>query len=231
ARLDNPDPLQRVDRAGLVERGSGLNRRSQDEIISGRKLPELSGFSLRRRTSGPCIRNETKQQRKKIVRMKTKSTSRSAFFIPRVALGGVLCSAGVFLAVAALNKSVAETPAWKATATQSGTWTATGSMNFARIVFTATLLTNGKVLVAGGFDGTATLSSAELYDPATGLWTPTGSMTTPRLGHTATLLQDGRVLVAGGTIGCGCSCSALASAELYDPITGTWTLTGNMNTP
>ena len=77
--------------------------------------------------------------------MKTKSTSRSAFFIPRVVLGGVLCSAGVFLAVAALNKTVAETPARKATPTQPGTWTATGSMSIARRGFTATLLANGKV--------------------------------------------------------------------------------------
>src|SRR5215472_8578694 len=97
--------------------------------------------------------------------MKTKSTSRSAFFIPRVALGGVLCSAGVFLAVAALNKSVAETPARKATTTQAGTWIATGSMTDSREGFTATRLTNGKVLAAGGSNGTAALSSAELYDP------------------------------------------------------------------
>src|SRR2546429_5382310 len=129
--------------------------------------------------------------------MKTKSTSRSAFFIPRVALGGVLCSAGVFLAVAALNKSVAETPARKAATTQPGTWTATGSMSIGRQAPAATLLTNGKVLVVGGGKPTAT-SSAELYDPSTGLWAPTGSMTTPRVGHTATLLSDGKVLVAGG---------------------------------
>jgi hypothetical protein len=83
----------------------------------------LSGFSLRLRTSVTRIRNETKQPRKKIVRVKTNSTSGSAFFIPRVALGGVLCSASVFLAIAALNKSVAETPARKAATTQPGTST------------------------------------------------------------------------------------------------------------
>lgn len=162
--------------------------------------------------------------------MKTNSTSRSAFLIPRAVLGFALCSAGVFLAVAALTKSVAETPARKAAITQPGTWTATSSMSIARDYCTATLLTNGKVLVAGGSNSAGSTSSAELYDPATGLWTPTGNMTVPRAGHTATLLPDGRVLVAGGSIGAGCSCSGLASAELYDPITGTWTLTGSMNT-
>jgi Divergent InlB B-repeat domain/Galactose oxidase, central domain len=161
--------------------------------------------------------------------MKTKSNSRSAFLIPRVVLGTALCSAGVFLALAGLNKSGAETPGAKIVASQPGTWTATGSMSIARAYFTATLLTNGKVLVAGGcivnpcFNGT---SSAELYDPGTGTWTSTGSMTTPRASHTATLLADGKVLVAGGQVQ---TCLTTSSAELYDPDTGTWTSTGSMN--
>src|SRR5215831_18025569 len=76
-------------------------------------------------------------------------------------------------------------------------WTATGSMGTARSQYTATLLPNGKVLVAGGYNGSY-LSSAELYDPGTGTWTATGSMGTARRGHTATLLPNGKVLVAGG---------------------------------
>ena len=81
----------------------------------------------------------------------------------------------------------------------TGTWTATGSLGTARDVHTATLLPNGKVLVAGGFDdGFQALSSAELYDPATGTWTATGSLGTARYRHTATLLPSGKVLVAGG---------------------------------
>src|SRR5207302_296704 len=103
-----------------------------------------------------------------------------------------------------LSKSVSGTVATRLTPSTPGTWTATGSMSIARDACTATLLTNGKVLVAGGVNSTGPTSSAELYDPATGLWTPTGSMTTPRFGHTATLLPDGRVLVAGGSID-GCS--------------------------
>ena len=63
----------------------------------------------------------------------------------------------------------------------SGTWTATGSLANARYVHTATLLPNGKVLVAGGLDGSfSALASAELYDPASGTWTATGSLATAR---------------------------------------------------
>ena len=111
---------------------------------------------------------------------------------------------------------------------QSGTWTATGSLNTARDYHTATLLQNGMVLVAGGFDSNSSASaSAELYDPASGTWTATGSLNTARYVHTATLLQNGMVLVAGGFDSNG---SASASAELYDPASGTWTATGSLNT-
>ena len=105
----------------------------------------------------------------------------------------------------------------------SGTWTATGNLNTARSEHTATLLPDGKVLVAGGLNG-GVLASAELYDPASGTWTATGSLNSARDQHTATLLPDGKVLVAGGTT------AALASAELYDPVSGTWTATGSLST-
>ncbi len=81
---------------------------------------------------------------------------------------------------------------------QSGTWTETGSLATARYDHTATLLPNGKVLVAGGLTAPTTLASAELYDPASGTWTATGSLATARYCHTATLLPNGKVLVAGG---------------------------------
>jgi hypothetical protein len=74
------------------------------------------------------------------------------------------------------------------------------------------LLPNGKVLVTGGGDGTSSLASAELYDPAGGTWTATASLATARAIHTATLLPNGKVFVAGGYDGV----SSLASAELYD---------------
>ena len=107
----------------------------------------------------------------------------------------------------------------------TGVWRPTGSMADARYWHTATLLPNGQVLVAGGAKAG---SSAELYDPATGVWRPTGSMADARYNHTATLRPNGQVLVAGG-LGSGVGrVVALASAELYDPATGVWTVTGSM---
>ena len=70
----------------------------------------------------------------------------------------------------------------------------TGDMGTERAAHTATLLANGKVLIAGGFNYTDVLATAELFDPATGTFTPTGDMTTPRFWHTATLLATARPL-------------------------------------
>jgi len=110
----------------------------------------------------------------------------------------------------------------------TGGWRRTGSMSVARSWHTATLLPSGKVLVAGGtFDDRA---SAEIYDPETGTWSPAANMTEPRSFHTATLLPVGKVLVAGGTGPRGDANGFLATAELYDPATNTWTSTGNMTT-
>jgi hypothetical protein len=108
---------------------------------------------------------------------------------------------------------------------------------------TATLLPNGKVLVAGGATGRTVsfpevVGSADLYDPITGKFTATGALADARSDATATLLRDGRVLIAGG-YGCGnvalCSGGSpadgrdlLATAELYDPATGTFARTGSM---
>jgi hypothetical protein len=104
---------------------------------------------------------------------------------------------------------------------KTGKFSATGSMTTPRDQHTATLLSDGRVLIAGGTDD----NSAELYDPATGTFSPTGSMITgPMGGHTATLLQDGRVLVAGGYD----SLETLFMAQLYDPATGTFSVTGSM---
>ncbi|HXX36037.1 MAG TPA: kelch repeat-containing protein, partial [Thermodesulfobacteriota bacterium] len=103
----------------------------------------------------------------------------------------------------------------------AGTFTlTTGSMTTVRWLHTATLLYNGKVLIAGGTleNGEGSLSSAELYDPTAGTFTlTTRSMTVGRDQHTATLLSNGKVLIAGPI-----------SAELYDPTAGTFTLTGSM---
>ena len=109
-----------------------------------------------------------------------------------------------------------------------GTWSLTGSMSTARYFHTATLLSDGRVLVSGGQRRRQRyLASAEIYDPALGTWSLTGSMSTARCYHTATLLPDGRVLVSGGNSEAG---NHLASAEIYDPALGTWSLTGSMST-
>ncbi len=106
------------------------------------------------------------------------------------------------------------------TITSRGSWSsALSPMPLPVHYFTATRLTNGLVLVAGGFTSGGSTSSAWLYNPATDLWAPTGTMSLPRSSHTATLLPDGRVLVTGGQV---FSQIETASAELYDPATGTW---------
>lgn len=121
-------------------------------------------------------------------------------------------------------------------APSTGRWTPTSSMGTRRSGQTATLLPDGHVLVSGGCLNACTtvLNTAELYDPHTGTWKPTSSMTTARLGQTATLLLNGQVLVSGGchssTGVYGCT-DLLASSELYDPRTETWSTTGSMTIP
>src|SRR5262245_11148010 len=123
---------------------------------------------------------------------------------------------------------------WNAHAQSPETFVPTGNMTTTRSLHTATLLKDGRVLIAGGEanpDRTfapVTWASAELYDPATGTFSPTGSMTEPREQHTATLLADGRVLITGGRRFTPSPIFYMASAELYDPVTGTFTPTGDM---
>jgi len=153
-------------------------------------------------------------------------TARNSHTATLLANGTVLVAAGYD------NNGICGTAALYDPAT--GKWTATGTMTIRHYMHTMTLLANGKVLVAGGTDGTGTakseniIKSAELYDPSAGVWTATGSMTTPRAQHTATLLPNGKVLVAGGYNG-KIDNNLLASAELYDPATGRWTVTGSLN--
>ena len=119
--------------------------------------------------------------------------------------------------------SAAATPSPASGGDTPPVWTATADMVGFHFDHTATLLLDGRVLVAGG--GGEAIAAAELYDPGRGTWSATGSLTTARFGHTATLLPDGRVLVAGGS-----NDGWLASVELYDPRSGTWSSTGSMAT-
>jgi hypothetical protein len=115
----------------------------------------------------------------------------------------------------------------------TGRFTPTGPLATARFGHTATLLANGKVLVAGGMsDGTSYPRSAELYDPATGRFAAAGDMAAPRYLATATLLETGEVLVAGGDVlgpPAGTEPQPKGSAELYDPSTGAFRMTGSMS--
>jgi hypothetical protein len=96
-----------------------------------------------------------------------------------------------------------------------------------RFGHTATVLADGTLLIAGGYDARMhALARAEIYDNATQTFRQTGSMATTRVYHVATLLPGGKVLIAGGADGQG---NALKSAELYDPSTGTFTATGSMH--
>lgn len=108
----------------------------------------------------------------------------------------------------------------------TGEWTPADSLNQGRFRHTATLLSNGQVLVAGGSRKQVT-ASGELYDPVANTWTATGNLTQARQSHTATLLPNGVVLVTGGfKTGAG---SEQSSAELYDPARGSWSATGSMS--
>jgi WD40 repeat protein len=106
----------------------------------------------------------------------------------------------------------------------TGLFQPTGSMTAARSGHSATLLSDGRVLIAGGLDQTA-----EIYDPVTGMFIPTGKMSTARSVHTATLLSSGKVLIAGGVSQSGGV--ALGTAELYDPASGTFSPTGSLMIP
>jgi len=101
------------------------------------------------------------------------------------------------------------------------TFTVTGSMGVGRTIHTATLLPNGKVLIAGGFNG-ASLGTAELYDPGSGTFSPTGPLQLTRSQHVATLLQDGTVLISGGFD--DVSNDGRNTVEIYTPSTGTFAL-------
>jgi hypothetical protein len=135
----------------------------------------------------------------------------------------------------------------------TGTFGPAGGDTVIPLVFaSATLLQDGKVLLAGGqtatlpgpgatpdpddSNGTPT-GEAELFDPATGTFSATGSMSMPRIFHTATLLPDGRVLIVGGTVDLDLGGTSdtpdptMQTAELYDPATGTFTATGSPGMP
>src|SRR5580698_9349007 len=137
-------------------------------------------------------------------------------FLQKIGLALLLCVVGAISTRAQVNE-----------------FGATGSLlTHPRSQHTATLLSGGNVLIAGGLTfstatppATVSLASAELYDATTSAFAATGNMTAARYAHTATLLSNGKVLIAGGVDSNG---NSEASAELYDPASGTFTATGSM---
>jgi hypothetical protein len=127
----------------------------------------------------------------------------------------------------------------------TGRWTPASALNATRSGFVAVRLLDGRVLVTGGNNGWhRAYSSTKLFDPATGRWTATGLLNTARMDPVGALLPDGRVLVAGGLYSEGFrdeedffnrtdwpDVRDLTSAEIYDPKTGRWTLTGSLHDP
>src|SRR3974390_1950155 len=136
-------------------------------------------------------------------------------------------STGTFHVIATTVADVDGTATASVTVTHSG-FAPAGTMHVPRAGHIATLLNDGKVLIVGGGDATA-----ELYDPATETFSFTGPPVTGRLGATGTLLSDGRVLIAGGLAlpaGSDGFLSLLDTAEIFDPVTGTFSSTGTMVT-
>jgi hypothetical protein len=156
--------------------------------------------------------------------MRTARSGHVAVILPN---GKVLLAGGVGIGWTFLRSAELYDPA-------TNSFAATGDMLSERESHSATLLANGKVLIAGGHRGrrpSITIhSSAEIYDPATGRFSATGDMTRIRHKHEGVLLADGRVLIVGGADerdGHG----AYSSAETYDSARGTFTATGEMNSP
>lgn len=151
------------------------------------------------------------------------TTGRSVHTATLLPSGKVLVVGGLNTAASASSIAVAELfdPA-------TNTWSSAGSMATARYAHTATLLSNGKVLIAGGLAATGTLAASELYDPASNTWSTASSMGALRYGHTASMLPNGKVLVTGGSSFDATGFVTRRTAELYDPVAGTWTAAAQM---
>lgn len=151
------------------------------------------------------------------------AVGRGALTLTMLPNGKVLAAGGQTAAGDALASSELYNPA-------TVRWALTGKMNIARDEHTAVLLTTGNVLAVGGEDinGIST-AKTELYNPLTGKWTLTGNLNTSRIEHTATLLMNGHVLISGGMNVTMNGSTVLSSAEIYNPLTGVWTRTGNLH--
>jgi N-acetylneuraminic acid mutarotase len=142
--------------------------------------------------------------------------------------------------VLAVGGGTEGSPGWASTASaetfdpKTGLWSPAAPMSVSRAFQTATLLGNGDVLVAGGattYNGTrgTVTNTAEVYTPRSNSWRSASPMSVARYAHAAALLPDGRVLAAGGWSLTTNTDPSLASAEIYDPASDAWTVTGSFN--
>ena len=145
-----------------------------------------------------------------------------------LANGKVLVVGGITQGTGGANQAVLNTAEIYDPAHQS--WSQASSMSVPRISHATKLLTDGRVLVSGGYstNGTAPLASAEIYDPSDDTWSPAATMKLPRWSASSVLLPDGKVLVLGGQDGKN---AAYASCETYDPATDRWTDAASMKAP
>ena len=145
---------------------------------------------------------------------------------PRLLHTATALPAGAVLVVGGLWSYPATTERWDPA---SSTFDAAGALAEPRGIHTATRLPDGRVLVVGGTDADGVLASAEAWDPASDTFGPAGSLAQARAWHTATLLRDGSVLVVGGTSAELSDVDGfVASAEVWDPLTGTFSPSGSL---
>ncbi len=149
----------------------------------------------------------------------TLAAARELFTMTLLANGQVLIAGG---------SSTTQSSAELYDSTSGGAWSATGSLAAPRWYHSAVLLSTGKVLVATGYNGSAYLTSAELFDPVAGTWSAAGNLTTGRVHQTMTLLPNGNVLVAGGTPDQYDGGAETNSCQLYNPATNSWSAAGNL---
>jgi uncharacterized protein (TIGR03437 family) len=161
-------------------------------------------------------------------------TSTGAMNVPRLAHTMTLLANGKVLVATGSNTNLNMPPFLTPVRScelydpATGAWSLTGEVALPRTTPTATLLANGKVLLAGGTNNSTTedpTNTAELYDPATGQWGATGNLSVARDGAAAALLASGKVLLAGGY---GNQFAPLKGADLYDPATGSWAPSGEI---
>jgi len=160
-------------------------------------------------------------------------TATGSMHFPRMSHCATLLQDGRVLISGGLNVKGTGNPPAEIYDPATGIFSEVGRLNYARFDHTATLLGNGEVLIAGGAQVIGkrieVTSNAETFDPATQTFQPAGSLHTPRHKHSAITLASGRVLLMGGT-DINLWNGTMASAELYDPASRSFSTTGQMST-